>query len=179
MKPVLALSLLISLFLLLSLSSCATPPAGTVWLDTDNNGVADSLALDADKNGIPDADANGQVMLVSGTPSKKTVEAAERADEYGPTVLGTAGGIAMPLGGGLVGAILMGIAAAWRNAKFGRIFLNTVTTIQNARRKLMAEGAGAGLQLLDDALSQQLPETMKMVADVKAKYAIGSVTDSK
>ena len=169
------LLLLLAVLLIALPFACGKSPVGTVWIDTDGNGIADALAVDADKDGQPDLDESGNFKIVQGTPSKKTVEAFHKADDWASGIFSTAGNVAGTLGGGFVGAILIGLAAAWRSNKFGRIFLNTVTTVQAARKRLKAQGLGDALEIVDEALSDQLPETIKMVKDVKDKFSIPSV----
>ena len=166
--------LAIVLGMLFVIGGCNKPPVGTVWVDTDNNGLRDMLVVDKDADGQPDIDEAGNMLPIDTGLTKKQVEMADKLDKTGPDVLAAAGGITTALGGGIIGVILTGLGALWRNAKIGRQVTNLIATVQAGRSALANKDKGTALKLLDDALSKQLPETVKMVAEVKRKLSLQS-----
>jgi hypothetical protein len=148
-------------FLTTSPLGCINPPAHTLYVDSNSDGKVDCLAWDRDGDGVPDRDANGATLTVAGSGG---YHAAEVIDEAAPAALGTVGSL---LGATGAGAVLAGIAAAWRLARFGRIFMNTVMCIQAARLKLKESGQTEALTIVDEALAKQLPATIAKVQEVK------------
>lgn len=147
---------------------CLNPPAGTVYIDTNGDGVPDALAVDENRDGVPDADADGKPLIVEG--SAKYYKPAAAADSVMPTILAVAGGLAgIP--------VLTGIGAAWKGARFGRIFANTVMSIQAARQKLKDKGLKDALDVLDETLDEtQTQATFDAIAKAKEKLQLPSVT---
>ena len=148
---------------------CVNPPAHTLYVDQNGDGKIDSLAWDRDGDGKPDADANGTTLIVPGSEGYRN---AEIIDEAAPSALGMVGSL---LGATGAGAVLAGIAAAWRMGRFGRIFMNTVMCVQAARLKLKETGNAESLTILDEALSKQLPATIAKVQEVKDRCFAPSV----
>jgi hypothetical protein len=157
---------------------CMNPPAHTLYVDAKGQTVdpwlsgvkADALAWDRNGDGIPDHDANGHVAVVSGSEGYRT---AEIIDEAAPSALGVVGSL---LGATGAGAVLVGLGAAWKLARFGRIFMNTVMCVQQARLALKNSDNAAALAIVDEALSKQLPETIAKVAEIKEKCFAPPVT---
>jgi hypothetical protein len=164
--------------LVFGVGGCINPPAHTLYVDSQGNHVdawlsglkADALAWDRNADGIPDQDANGKVAIVAGSEGYKT---AETVDEIVPSALTGVGGL---LGATGVGAVLVGLGAAWKLARFGRIFMNTVMCVQQARIGLQASGNADALAIVDDALSKQLPATVAAVTAIKEKCFAPSIT---
>jgi hypothetical protein len=150
-------------------AGCVNPPAHTLYIDQNGDGRIDSLAWDRDGDGKPDADANGSTLIVPGSEGYRN---AEIIDSAAPSALGVVGSL---LGATGAGAVLAGIAAAWRMGRFGRIFMNTVMCVQAARLKLKETGNAESLTILDDALSKQLPATIARVQEVKDRCFAPSV----
>jgi len=165
---------LVVLVLLLALAAlwpvgCINPPSHTLYVDQNGDGSIDALAWDRDGDGKPDADANGSTLIVPGSSGYHN---AEIIDEAAPSALGIIGSL---LGATGAGAVLAGIAAAWRMVRFGRIFMNTVMCVQAARLKLKENGKTEALTILDEALSKQLPATIAKVQEVKDRCFAPSV----
>lgn len=139
-------------------------PEHTVLYDANDDGILESLAHDADDDGQADV-VDGQVQVIPG--SKKLV-AAIAADTKGPKYLAAAGAVA---GVPLLGAV----AALWRKQKWAQGAVEIVETVQAARKKL-SEADGEGLKLLDAELQGQSRPTQNLVAAVKQKQKIASVT---
>jgi len=174
MKRIIVILFLGSAMALTFFIGCTSPPVGTVWIDTDGNGKIDALAIDADSDGFPDVDANGNFVLADIGVSGSVIEAADLADAVGPGIMSTVGGL---LSGFVpwAGIILVSAAGLWNKSKFGRIIMNTVATVQAARKAIAESNSPEILSIVDDALSAQLPETVKMVKEIKEKYDIASV----
>jgi hypothetical protein len=149
--------------------ACINPPAHTLYVDQNGDGKIDALAWDRDGDGKPDADANGSPLIVPGSDGYRN---AEIIDSAAPSALGMVGSL---LGATGAGAVLAGIAAAWRMGRFGRIFMNTVMCVQAARLKLKETGNAESLTILDEALSKQLPQTIAKVQEVKDRCFAPSV----
>lgn len=159
--------LLVSALCLMALPGCINPPTGTVFIDTDGDGRVDALAWDRNRDGIPDKDAEGKPDILA---ESKGYVAAETADAILPQAL-------MALGGALGVPILVGVGAAWKGARFGRIFMNTVMSIQVARQRLKDKGSIEALAMLDETLeAAQTEKTIAMVKEVKEKLSLPSVT---
>jgi len=152
----------------LALAGCLTPPEHTVFIDLDGDGRIDALAVDADSDAKPDLDANGMPCIVAGSQGYKI---AEGVDSAAPELLALLGGaVGLP--------ILIGIGAAWKGARFGRIFMNTVMSIQAARQRLKTSGNVAALELLDETLQRgQTAATIAAIEAAKKKAGVKSVTE--
>jgi hypothetical protein len=152
----------------LALAGCLTPPEHTVFIDLDGDGRIDALAVDADSDAKPDLDANGMPCIVAGSQGYKI---AEGVDSAAPELLALLGGaVGLP--------ILIGIGAAWKGARFGRIFMNTVMSIQAARQRLKTSGNDAALELLDETLQRgQTAATIAAIEAAKKKAGVSSVTE--
>ena len=151
------------LFIVLLIPSCVKPPAGTVMTTVDDKPV---VAWDRDADGVADLNDAGEVDVIAGS---EILQYTEGADTFMPTILQTLGGlIGVPL--------LVGIGAAWRKHKFGRIFGNTVMTVQAARLRLKKGGLNKALDILDETLGTQTLETTKAVRDIKEKLRAKSVS---
>jgi len=152
----------------LALAGCLTPPEHTVFIDLDGDGRIDALAVDADSDAKPDLDANGMPCIVAGSQGYKI---AEGVDAAAPELLALLGGaVGLP--------ILIGIGAAWKGARFGRIFMNTVMSIQAARQRLKTSGNVAALELLDETLQRgQTAATIAAIEAAKKKAGVSSVTE--
>jgi hypothetical protein len=152
----------------LMLAGCLTPPEHTVFIDLDGDGRIDALAVDADSDAKPDLDANGMPCIVAGSQGYKI---AEGVDSAAPELLALLGGaVGLP--------ILIGIGAAWKGARFGRIFMNTVMSIQAARQRLKTSGNDAALELLDETLQRgQTAATITAIEAAKKKAGVSSVTE--
>jgi len=152
----------------LALAGCLTPPEHTVFIDLDGDGRIDALAVDADSDAKPDLDANGMPCIVAGSQGYKI---AEGVDSAAPELLALLGGaVGLP--------ILIGIGAAWKGARFGRIFMNTVMSIQAARQRLKTSGNDAALELLDETLQRgQTAATIAAIEAAKKKAGVKSVTE--
>lgn len=109
-------------------------------------------------------------------PGSKIYAAAEAVDAVAPSVLS---GVGAFVPGG-IGAVLIGLGAAWRLSRFGRIFSNTVMSVQVARQRLKDNGYGEALKLLDEAISSgQLKLTIDEIRKLKDRMGLPSVTDAK
>ena len=152
----------------LALAGCLTPPEHTVFIDLDGDGRIDALAVDADSDAKPDLDANGMPCIVAGSQGYKI---AEGVDSAAPELLALLGGaVGLP--------ILIGIGAAWKGARFGRIFMNTVMSIQAARQRLKTSGNDVALELLDETLQRgQTAATIAAIEAAKKKAGVSSVTE--
>jgi len=152
----------------LALAGCLTPPEHTVFIDLDGDGRIDALAVDADSDAKPDLDANGMPCIVAGSQGYKI---AEGVDSAAPELLALLGGaVGLP--------ILIGIGAAWKGARFGRIFMNTVMSIQAARQRLKTSGNDVALELLDETLQRgQTAATIAAIEAAKKKAGVKSVTE--
>ena len=72
-----------------------------------------------------------------------------------------------------------GIGVVWKGAKFGRIGMNLVMTIQAIRRQYKESGNESALQIMDQVFRDlQTKETEAMVSKLKEKQGLESVTDS-
>ena len=158
--------------MMLAVGSCTNPPEGTVLVDVDGDGKADALAVDANADGQPDLDEEGNVKIVAGSSGYKI---AEIADATGPPLLTTIGAL---LGASGIGAILAGLGVAWRTSKFGRILMNTIMTVQAARKALKDSGLPGALEIVDGELKQQTAETQAKVESLKTANGVPSVSDS-
>ena len=167
MKPKHGLMCMILAFALwgIVVISCMRPPSDTTTIELNGK---PALAWDRDHDGMADLDAEGEPMVVAGSPA--AYSAADTVDSIAPGVLETLAAFGIPGAG-----ILVGIASAWRAHKFGRVVANTVMSIQTGRERLAVNGKGEALEILDDALRTQTPETVKMVRDIKERLGIGSV----
>ena len=147
------------LFLVLLLTGCMNPPPGTVMAEVDNKPV---LAYDRDADSVADLDSEGNIEVV---PGGAVLPYTEGADIFMPGTLRTVGEIlGIPL--------LVGLGAAWRKYKFGRVFGNTVMTVQMARQQLKAGGFSKALDIVDATLGTQTKETTKAVRDIKETLGI-------
>jgi len=187
-RHIIGLCLLIALMV-----GCINPPVGTVIVTDPANGSA--LAYDKDKNGVADlipltrdvvdpvtgatikeivlGDDGQPVMVVDLVPGSGVYKGGAAVDSIAPTVLTGLG----PFLPGGVGAILIGLGWAWRAGKFGRIFANTVMSIQIARQRLKDGGYEEALKLLDESVENgQLQATIDQIAKIKAQMGLGSVT---
>ena len=150
----------------LMLAGCLTPPEHTVFIDLDGDGRIDALAVDADSDAKPDLDANGMPCIVAGSQGYKIAEGVDAAAPELLALLGAAVGL----------PVLIGVGAAWKGARFGRIFMNTVMSIQAARQRLKTGGNSTALDILDETLrSGQTAATMAAIEAVKKKAGIESV----
>ncbi len=154
---------LVALSALVMLPGCPQAPAGTVLIDTDGDGNYDALARDDDGDGKPDLDKDGQPKIVKGSKGYKI---AETIDAVLPIVLTTVGTI---LSGGALSAGLLAGGAAWKKAKFARLGMNLVMSVQAARDNLKkTPEMKAALKIVNEALDAvQSPETQAMVTEVK------------
>lgn len=183
---------------------CISPPTNTVYMQ-DAAGQVTGLAYDRNKDGLPDMILETKVVLdpvtsqpvidaATGEPKLELVldadgkpilkvdvvsgsgiyKAGEVTDSVAPTVLT---GIGAFIPGG-IGAVLIGLAAAWRMSRFGRIISNTVMSIQIARQRLKDNpGMAEALKLLDESLENgQLQMTIDEIAKIKDKMGLPSVT---
>ena len=139
---------------------CTQPPPNTVK-------VENGLAWDLDNDGKADLDENGKVKFIPGSQAYKPAEAA---DSILPTALSVVGGL-------LGIPILVGAGKVWGAVKPGRILVNTLMSVQNARRELAKGNYLDAFEVVTDELSNQLPETQKMIRDLKDKIGVQSVTD--
>lgn len=154
----LILILCLFVFSIFTAPGCSEPPVNTVQ-------VPGGLAWDDDQDGEPDRDAEGNVKFI---PGSQAYRPAAAADSILPTILTAAGGFfGIPL--------LTGIGWAWAKHKYGRVLVNTVMTIQNARKELIKGRQMKALEIVMDELGKQLPETKKMIADLKLKNGVASV----
>ena len=145
---------------LVLVAGCPEPPRGMVP-------VEGGYAWDDDHDGQPDKNADGSLKLVPGSQLRKP---ADTIDSVMPTVL--------TIGGSLLGVpVLVGIGRAWGKWKFGNVLVNTVMTVQAARKKLQDNQETKALEILTTELNRQLPQTKKMIADIKLAKNIPSVTD--
>jgi hypothetical protein len=152
----------------LMLAGCLTPPAHTVFIDLDGDGRIDALAVDADSDAKPDLDANGMPCIVAGSQGYKIAEGVDAAAPELLALLGAAVGL----------PVLIGVGAAWKGARFGRIFMNTVMSIQAARQRLKSGGQTVALELLDETLrSGQTAATVAAIEAAKKAAGVNSVTE--
>jgi len=174
---VLALScVVLGVVLLFCSQGCTQPPKMMILVDTDADGTPDRLARDINEDGAPDVDpATGEVILV---PDSGIYEVTEKIDAVGPTALTVLGNLLIPVG--WPASVLLGIAGVWKGSKvkFGRIIANTVMSIQLARERLQNEGNETAINIVEDALKNQLPETVAAVKKAKKDYAVASVTEN-
>lgn len=189
---------------MLAVSGCINPPKDTVYFrdadgsiaglawDRDGDGVADLVPATKqkiDESGTPVIDAAGQPVMelvidddgkpvlvphvIAGSDIYRT---GEKVDAVAPGILS---GIGAFVPGG-IGAVMVGLGAAWKTGRFGRVFGNTVMSIQQARQRLKDGGHAQALALLDEALeSGQLKATVDEIAKIKAKLGVKSVTDQQ
>ena len=162
-----AVMILAAVVMTTTLGGCLKPPAGTVFVDLDGDLRADALARDADGDGQPDLDEEGRPQIVAGSEGYAI---AEKIDSSVPEILMLAGGaIGVP--------VLVGVGAAWKGSRWGRIFMNTVMSIQAARRTLKESGPSGALEILDAHLREvQTPETEAAVTAAKRKAGSEPVT---
>ena len=155
------------LLAMIFIPGCLNPPIGTVFIDVDGDGRIDALAQDLDHDGLPDLDANGHAMIIAGSQGYGV---AERIDEISPGILGAIGGLlGLP--------VLVGIGAAWKGARFARIFQNTIMSVQMARKALKDLDMTGALAVVDAALNEQPQATQAAVEKAKGKMGLSSVTD--
>lgn len=158
--------LLLLACVLLLLAGCTQPPVKTVEATVDDKPV---LAYDLDEDGAPDTDGYGRILVV---PGSEIYKYTETADTYVPLALDAAS----PWIGGGIGVVLAGLAAAWRQHKFGRILGNLVMSVQVARQRLKNDGLDEALDLVDETLgSQQTTEVTNIVRDTKKKLTLPTV----
>ncbi len=205
--PYLTLLCVVLILLPFGSSGCAQPPANTLFLDLDEDGKQDALVWDRNGDGEPDmiplmqdvVDEQGQPVLdEQGQPKRELVideasglpvmvpdvvpgsgmyRTAEKVDAIAPAALGVAGAIAG--GTGWLAAILAGMGLAWKSVRFGRVFANTVMAFQIGRQRLKDGGHEEALKMLDEALqSGQLQATQEMIAEIKRRMGVKSVTDA-
>ena len=156
------------LVVLLTVPGCVSPPTGTVWLDTTGDGEPDILAVDKDGDGVADLDPQGQVIPALTDEQLQKVRVALAADKYGPGILELLAAAGIPV----VGLVAVG----WRAGKWGRVLVNTVLSVQAARRAL----ADGERKKLDAVLSSvQTGETKATIAKLKDKNALASASDSE
>ena len=74
------------------------------------------------------------------------------------------------------GTILTGLAAAWRQHKFGRIIGNLVMSVQTGRQRLKDNKFDSALDLIDETLGSQTQEVVDIVRDTKKKLGIKPVS---
>jgi len=152
----------------LALAGCLTPPEHTVFIDLDGDGRIDALAVDADSDAKPDLDANGMPCIVAGSQGYKVAEGVDAAAPELLALLGAAVGL----------PVLIGVGAAWKGARFGRIFMNTVMSIQAARQRLKTSGNESALELLDETLQRgQTAATIAAIEAAKKAAGVNSVTE--
>jgi CspA family cold shock protein len=203
----LAVLLMVGLLALLpAAGGCVNPPPGTVYVHDQAGGVT-GLAYDRDRDGQADLtpqtrakldpvtsqpvsdpttgkpvyelvlDAAGKpVMIPALVPGSGGYKTAETVDQVAPGILTAAGGL-VP---GAIGAVLIGLGAAWKVSRFGRVIGNTVISIQTARQRLKDGGYEEALKLVDEALkSGQLQATADEIAKIKRAMGLASVSDSR
>ena len=152
----------------LALAGCLTPPEHTVFIDLDGDGRINALAVDADSDAKPDLDANGMPCIVAGSQGYKVAEGVDAAAPELLALLGAAVGL----------PVLIGVGAAWKGARFGRIFMNTVMSIQAARQRLKTSGNESALELLDETLQRgQTAATIAAIEAAKKAAGVNSVTE--
>ena len=163
------ISVIVALLVVLCLTGCISPPEGTVLLDLDGDGKIDALGRDSNGDGKVDVNEAGEPLIVAGSEGYRI---ASGVDLIAPEILMWAGGaIGVP--------VLVGIGAAWKGSKFGRIFMNTVMSVQSARQRLKDKGNISALAIVDEALGGQAAETVREIAKVKEKLNLSSVSDSR
>ncbi len=157
----LALSVIL---LAMCLLGCTQPPAQTILTNIDGKPV---LVQDANVDGVADLDAQGRPIVIA---DSGLYGYAETADSILPTILqAVAGIIGVPL--------LVGLGAAWRKHKFGRIIANTVMSVQAARLRLKEKNLDTALNIVDETLgSNQTRETTAIIRDVKNSLGVRSAT---
>lgn len=149
------------------LTGCWSTPPNTITIDVDGDGQVDALAQDADGDGIPDLDSEGVPIILPGSEHYRLTGTVDNA---APSLLTALGAI---LGVPLVGAI----GAFWGRAKPARMISNLISSVQYARQKLQDEGGDGLLDAFDEMLEKaQSPELQEMVAKIKAKQKLPSVT---
>jgi len=157
-----------ALLLAIAQPGCVRPPKDTLFVDLNNDGKVDALAWDrSPADGVADTNAEGQPDLVPGSGMYKTTETI---DAFVPDLL-------MTIGGALAVPILVGVGAVWKSTKWGRIFTNTVMSVQIARQRLQDKGLAESLVIVDEALSGQTVKTSAAVDAAKEKLGMASVTD--
>lgn len=152
--------ILLFVMLLPAANGCIHPPKGTTWLDVDGQ----TMLVMADEDGNPIRDpATGEYLIVADGKYVKTVDAA---DSLGSTLLITLGAIAgFP--------IAVGIGSVWKGARFGRLILNLVLSVQAARQALKDKGMAEALEVVNDSLSEeQIDATRDLVDKLKDKHDI-------
>ena len=158
--------LLVGVFVcMLLVVSCTRPPRDVVVVEIEGKPVA---AWDINQDGAPDIDAAGNIAVVPG--SEKYIGAGDTADSIAPTILQTLGGIiGIPL--------LVGLGAAWKKHKYGRILANTIMSVQSARARLKEGGLNDALDVVDETLgSTQTKETTNIIRETKKSLGIRPVT---
>lgn len=153
--------------------SCAKAPKDMIGVDTTGNGLVDTYVWDLNRDNIPDRlpptpdDPNGPLDVV---PLSKGIPIAAATDAVAPTILQ---GVAALTGVGFLSAL--GLWWKARGPAMG--FMNLVMTIQSLRRALKENGPSDALSIVDEALvNGSTPETVALVAKVKLKNGVKSVT---
>lgn len=188
----------------MGMPGCVNPPKDTLYVndasgqtiglawDRNGDGQADQVPAVKDKidpaTGKPVIDpATGQpvkelvigedgrpVMVTDMVPGSGIYKPAATVDSVAPSILS---GVGAFVPGG-IGAVLLGLGAAWRMSRFGRIISNTVMSIQFARQRLKDGGHAEALKLLDEAIKGgQLKATIAEIAKIKEKMGLPSVTN--
>jgi len=141
-----------------------------MWLDTTGDGEPDVLVLDENRDGVPDVDADGKTKVAVDDDTMKKLQVALKADQYGPGALTGIGAIiGIPL--------LTIIGLAWKAGKFGRVFANTVLSVQAARQALKDKNLTEALETVDATLfKKQTDEAAAAIEKAKAKAELESVT---
>ena len=161
--------ILLLVAVLLVIPGCPRPPKGTMEY-TDSSGHT-VLVADMDLDGVPDIGPDGNVLVVN---NSNIYDIAQKLDSGAPGLLSVTAAVITPYVPWLA-AVLAASGYLWKSSKFGRVFANTVTTIQAVRRQFADNDKI--LEAIDKTLSiEQLPETVAMVKDVKDKLQIASVT---
>ena len=143
---------------------CMRPAAKVTEAIVDGQKVD---VVDQNEDGMPDLGADGKPIVLPG--SGAIIKVTEAADAVAPNILETAGTwLGVPL--------LIGVAAAWRRVKFGRIFRDTVSTFQSARLRIKVAGHNEALAIIDETLGEQTTETTKMITKAKVAMKLPSVS---
>lgn len=150
----------------LLVGGCINPPEGTLGIDTDGDGIMDTLVVDADKDGKPDLDPNGNPMPLKDV--SKYYKPASIIDRIVPdTLLGLSAWFGIPL--------LGAVGAAWKGSKWAKMVANLVLAIQAVRNK--TNGGKVSLNQIDAILKKiETQPTADAVAKIKDK--LGAHLDS-